>query len=152
MTITVIGVHPMNADEERFRKFFCEYLNLAETSGPLADYDEQLYNNAYNAALIEMVVHDESFDIGKIVQPNPNQPESLWQVAWNETYLSDDGCAVIAGYPRPAKPEQRDLRLAFYIHHFWEHPTLAHASETLDLPPATVLPVRLWRLAPYELP
>lgn len=152
--ITVIGVHAMNSDEERFRRFFCEYLQVDKIEGALEDYDEQLFHNAYHAALIEMMIDDQSleFNPGLIAQENPNQPESLWQVAWKETYLSHDGESVVSGYPRPTKPQSTQLRVALYMHAFAEHPVISYAGKPLQLPAVTAIPERLWRLAPYELP
>jgi hypothetical protein len=152
--ITGIGVHAMNSDEERFRKFFCEYSQVDKIEGSLKEYDEPLFHNAYNAALIEMLVDDDSleFDPGLVVQENPNRTESLWQTAWNETYLSSDGETVIAGYPRPTKPVTNRLRVALFIHCFSEYPVVSYAGKPLQLPSITAMPERLWQLAPYELP
>jgi hypothetical protein len=150
----VIGVHAMNSDEERFRQFFCEYSQVEEIAGSLRDYDEQLFDNAYNAVLVEMLVDDEllEFDPGLVVQENPNQPESFWQTAWNETYLSSDGEKVVAGYPLATRPSSTNLRVALYIHAFAEHPAISYAGKPLQLPAVTAMPERLWRLVPYELP
>ena len=154
LKVTVIGVHAMNADEERFRQFFCEYSQVDRIEGSLSDYDEQLFHNAYNAVLIEMLIDDDSleFDPELVVQENPNQPESFWQTAWNETYLSSDGASVVAGYPRPTKPRSNRLRVALFIHYFSEYPVISYAGKPLQLPAVTAMPERLWQLVPYEQP
>jgi hypothetical protein len=153
--IEVIGVHSLNLDEKGFRKFFFEYLDIDETDGELEDIDAQLFHNACSAALVELVVDEDTtqtFDVCLVAQEDPKQPKEKWQVAWNETYLTIDGEAVIAGYPLPRKPKSNRLRVAFYIHCFPDSPSVSYNGASLQLPTLSPMPERLWRLVPYQLP
>ena len=154
MKIEVLGVYALSADDARFRKFFCEYCGVNHIDGDLRDYDEQLFENAHNAALIEITVEDarHEFDAGLLAQENPTQPPSMWQVAWNEAYLTEDGESIATDRPQSAASRPAKLRVAFYIHCFAEHPMISYAGTLIPLPAATTLPERLWRLVPYELP
>ncbi|HPT57992.1 MAG TPA: hypothetical protein PLK42_15030 [Casimicrobium sp.] len=154
LKIEVLGVHPLNADEERFRQFFCECAGVDRIDVELIEFDEQLYANAHEAALIEIAVDDEAhtFDPALLVQENPDVATNLWQVAWNETYLTEDGSAVISGYPVAERPNTSKLRVAFFMHDFERLATLSYSGVNIPLPPASPPPERLWRLVPYELP
>ena len=154
LNLTVLGVHSLSADEARFRQFFCAYVNEPMIEGSLEDYDAQLYHNARQALLVEVLVTDcdADFDAEHFVEKNERVAESFWQVAWNETYLSEDGSAVIAGYPRPVRPNLPSFRIAFYIHSQDNGLPLFYQNTLLNLPLRTTMPERLWELVPYELP
>jgi hypothetical protein len=92
---------------------------------------------------------DEGFDAGNFMQPNPERPGSS-QVAWNETYLSEDGEAVLSGYPDHIVPALDRFRVVFVIHCWDNKLPLLSSYGSLQCPPIEPLPDRLWRLVPYE--
>lgn len=118
------------------------------------DIEDRVRDILESAVYVEVFIRnlDSRFDPGDFKQPDPNLPEGQWQVAWNETYLSEDGEAVIAGYPLPPIPEQRTIRVVFVIHDWKPELPLASSYGELKCPPMQTLPDRLWRLVPYEMP
>jgi len=106
------------------------------------------------AVVVEALVShaDGNFNVGGFVQPDPSKPESLWQVAWNEKFLTIDGEALLDERRPSDLPDAVQFRIAFVIH-FWKPDLPLHSSYgALSLPPIQPLPERLWRLAPYERP
>ncbi|HEY4370354.1 MAG TPA: hypothetical protein VGN52_00300 [Burkholderiales bacterium] len=93
---------------------------------------------------------DGRFDPGDFIQPDPDMPPGQEQVAWNETYLAEDGESVIAGYPLPDIPKQDRYRVVFVIHCWKPQLALESSYGTLACPAIQALPDRLWRLVPYE--
>ena len=101
---------------------------------------------------VEVLVEnaDVQFDAGAFVQPVPGVPSGLWQVAWNETYLTEDGTSVLSGYPHHIVPKQSRFRIVFIVHSYRPGFPLESSYGKLKLPEAEPMPERLWRLAPYE--
>jgi hypothetical protein len=164
-SVEVLGLYSLAADHARYIRFLQEKLasedstNLDDEERPLteeerAELEAALRLNMGDAVMIEAVVShaDASFDVGAFAQPDPALPESNWQVAWNERFLTADGDALLNERPWEQPPNDERLRLVFVIH-FWK-PDLPLQSSygQLALPPIQPLPERLWRLAPYELP
>jgi hypothetical protein len=176
--ISVLGVYSPKASGERYEQFVRDHVaerdpsNRAEETiaimkrlgrevnlEPLSDdekreIEDDLHYHLGEAAYVEVLVRDpdDQFNAGDFVQPDPTQAESFWQAAWNETYLTEDGEAVIAGYPYPEVPDAQVLRVVFVIH-FWipDLPLLSSYGE-LSCPVIAPLPERLWKLVPYQLP
>jgi hypothetical protein len=129
--------------------------DLSPLTEPERDDIEDLIRDSFgNAAYIEVLIRnsDSRFDPADFKQPDPSLREGLGQVAWNETYLSEDGETVAAGYPLPAIPEGPTLRVVFAIHYWKSELPLASSYGELTCPPMQPLPERLWRLVPYEMP
>ncbi len=146
---------PENWSEESiamFKQFGREAQLAPLTEEDKLRIEDDLDYNLGNAAFVEVLIRnvDDQFDAGHFAQRDPSKPEGMSQVAWNETYLSEDGESLIAGYPLPKVPAGPVLRVVFVIH-FW-NPELPLCSSYGELvcPAMTPLPERIWRLAPYE--
>lgn len=129
--------------------------DLSPLTGPERDdIEDRIRGSLGSAAYVEVLIRnpDSRFDPGDFKQPDPKLSEGLWQVAWNETYLSEDGETVIAGYPLPPIPEGPIIRVVFVIHDWKPELPLASSYGELKCPPMQALPDRLWRLVPYEMP
>ncbi len=104
-----------------------------------------------SVVLIEVIVRhcDESYSVGDFTQPLKGKSRSSWQVAWAETYLTEDGTARLqARWPDP--PAKKDFRVAFFMH-FW-NPALPLRSSygELKCPAVKEMPERLTGLVRYE--
>jgi len=149
---------PVNFPEER--KALFRRLGRGDSLQPFTDEDRQeredhlrLYME--EAAVFEVMVNnpDATFNIGSFIQPDPSQPKSQWQVAWNVKFLTLDGEAELKPDLDKKLPDAAQFRVVFVIH-YWK-PTLPLRSSYGELAlPSSIqpLPERLWRLAPYELP
>lgn len=85
--------------------------------------------------LIEMVVPSGA-NVGDITQVDPDQPESNWQVPWDERVLSTDG---------------KNERVAFFFHYLNPHIPLTTPWGEMDIPQPTPRPERLASVE-YEQP
>jgi hypothetical protein len=105
-----------------------------------------------NAVLIEIAVAypDASFSVDAFVQPNPNVPDSQWQVPWLERFLTADGTALLDNVSHGTLPRQNHYRVVFYIHEWKQENGLTGPYGAVALLPVQPMPERLWRLAPYE--
>ena len=112
--ITVLGVHPVEADEP---------CHLIEVS--IANCSDEL-------------------DVGGFTQCSPGQPKSYWQVAWDERYLNPTGEEEVADFMsvRP-EMLMGSVRLAFFLHYVsFERPLITPYGE-VELPEPTPMPGRL---------
>ena len=89
------------------------------------------------------------FDIGKITQEIPGQPEDNWQVPWDEYLLNYDGTD---GELSPS-PESLngDVRVAFFFHYLDLGRPLITPGGDISLPTPTDRPDRL-SFIEYEPP
>jgi hypothetical protein len=173
-TAEVVGLYSTKANETGFARFVSKYVDAvdpanfdAETLATLrrlgrnpvamteeerCEVAEEIEYHLASATYVEVVVRnaDASFNAADFTQPDPAVDEGRYMAAWNETYLTDDGESVVSGYPSNEVPAGSTLRVVFVIH-FW-NPALPLASSygSLECPPMTPLPERLWRLVPYE--
>jgi hypothetical protein len=178
-TLEIIGVYSLTADADACRRFIIEAVNKQASvvfteeqkatlrrigrKDVLKPYtveqkDEmagELYDHLADATMFEVLVKNShsNFDVWAFVQPNPAQPETLWQVAWNEKFLTADGEALIEAGPGAKAPDAQEFRVAFIIY-AWRRdlPPLRYGAVELSPPTVHPLPQRLWRLAPYVLP
>lgn len=153
----VDGCDPRNFEEATvvlFKRLGRDAELVPLTEGERSQARDRITHNLGNAAFVEVLIRnaDHDFDPADFGQPDSSLDAGHAQVAWNETYLTEDGETVIAGYPMPAVPEGSTLRVVFVIH-FWKHglPLLSSYGQ-LSCPQMQALPERLWRLAPYEMP
>ena len=80
---------------------------------------------------------DEQFEMIKFFQSDSLEKLGFGYVAWNETYLSADGLAVLAGYPMPSVPKESCFRIVFFIH-YWKNGHPLHSPYgDLQLPEIT---------------
>lgn len=106
--------------------------------------------------LIEIIVRGSKapFDIGGFTQPVPGQPESNWQVPWDECVLDSTGETIVADYEgideNPALLVG-DVRMAFFFHYLNLSVGLITPFGTVSLPAASPLPSRL-KIMKYEEP
>lgn len=148
---------PANFSEDQ--KALFQRLGRADALQPFTDEDrrkweDHLRHHMTDAAVFEVLVSnpDATFDIGQFVQPDPLQPESRWQVAWNEKFLTVDGEKLLEVGRGKTLPNAQQFRVVFVIHSWKLNLPLQSSYGQLSLPPIQPLPERLWRLAPYELP
>lgn len=178
-TLKIIGVYSLTADADACRRFIIDEVNKQASvvfteeqkatlrrigrEGVLEPYtaeqkDEmagELYDHMADSTMFEVLVSNplSNFDVWSFVQPIPAQPEPLWQVAWNEKFLTVDGEALIEVGLDAKAPDAREFRVAFIIHcRQSDFPPLRYGDRELSLPPIYPLPERLWRLAPYVPP
>lgn len=93
--------------------------------------------------LIEVIVQnrDEYFNINDFTQSGSDQ------VAYNEIFLTLDGCSVLSRF---LDPDDKDLRIAFFLHFFDPHKPLQSSYGELEIPSVHAMPQRLINLAPYN--
>jgi hypothetical protein len=145
--------HLSEESKEMFRRF-----GRGDELQPLSEenrqaLEEQIRYCTDDLAMFEVLVTspDATFDVGEFIQQDPSRPQSTWQIAWNETFLTSDGETVIGVYPCKS-PDAPQYRVVFSIH-FWKPDLPLHSSYgELALPPMQPLPERLWRLTPYKVP
>ncbi len=175
--IQVIGVYSPTVDLARYETFVREQVarqNPINCSDELKAFLKRVGREAEIVALspeeleerreyfeqefagvaqIEVLVEypDASFSIADFVQVNPAVPESRWQVAWNEHFLTPDGLQLLGEYRFNELPTETSYRIVFFIH-FWDHSLgLTSSFGPLSLVPISAIPERLWQLAPFEL-
>ncbi|MGE5191407.1 MAG: hypothetical protein ACM3U2_02825 [Deltaproteobacteria bacterium] len=94
------------------------------------------------------------FDVGKITQETPGQPQSNWQVPYSELILNRSGDEVVADdLVAPDRPElwQGDVRMVFFFHYLDFHRPLHTPFGEVELPPESSFPTRL-SMMKYEPP
>ena len=176
-SIEVLGLYSPSANAAEFERFVREEVasrdpaNFGEESlavlrrlgreadlVPFTDEDrrdveDELHFHLREAIVVEALVRhpDASFDVGAFTQPDPQQPESRWQVAWNEKFLAPDGQTLLEQVSWGAG-QDAEFRVVFVMH-FWKAGLpLSSSYGELSLPKVEPLPERLWRLAPYVTP
>lgn len=153
--IQIIGIYAPCEDRERCELFIQDWLaELCDLPRKrLAELEKQLRTLLQEVVLVEVLVSnpDERFSIDNFLQPDASTPKETWQAAWQEAFLSARGDEP-ADLGANRIPSSSCFRVAFYIH-FWR-PSLGLATSYghLSCPSAHVMPERLWKLAPYDLP
>ena len=177
-SIYVLGFYSLSAASDQYSRFidrtiaFHDPANFSEDEKALfhrlgradalraftdedrREWEDHLRQYMSDAAVFEVLVSypDATFDIGQFVQPDLAQPESHWQVAWNEKFLTVDGEKLLEVGRGQKLPNAQQFRVVFVIHSWKLNLPLRSSYGQLSLPPIQPLPERLWRLAPYELP
>jgi hypothetical protein len=174
--VTVLAVYSPVANAEEYKRFVERRIEESDPANytsdrvevfkrvgrsippPYNENDRQEVWEEYEHSLARSVVievqienTDERFKIEDFNQPDPGVREGLSQVAWQETYLTEDGKAVLSGSPLAAQAAPR-IRVAFYIHSWRRRLGLLSSYGPLSLPRQRPMPSRLWRLMPYEHP
>jgi hypothetical protein len=100
--------------------------------------------------LIELTVDAPAsqVDPGKFTQEVPGQPQSEWQVAWEEWYLDSDSGQPLGQSPMDAAGMPR-TRLAFFLHFVELSRPLETPFGPVELPAPTAVPTHLSRIE-YE--
>jgi hypothetical protein len=93
--------------------------------------------------LIEVLVknHDENLNLIDFTQPGTDQ------VAYDEGFLTLDGTELISRYK---KPDDVDLRIAFFLHFFDPSKPITTSYGELNIDKVEKMPERLSRLVPYR--
>lgn len=124
MKITILGVHPIEADEP------CDLIEVLIEDAP------------------------RPIDFAHFVQPDPSRPPSNWQTAYDEHYLTPDGSNFLSDDPRQRPDFaacQGNLRAAFFIHYLDTTNPILTPAGSITLPDRTPLPDRL-KIVRYEAP
>jgi hypothetical protein len=175
--IQVIGVYSPTVDMARYQAFVNEQVArqnpinfsdelkaflrrvgreaeiVALSPEELEERREYFEQEFAGVAQVEVLVEyaDAHFSVADFKQVNPAVPESRWQVAWNEQFLTADGLQLLGEYRLNELPTETRYRIAFFIHS-WNHSLgLTSTYGPLSLVPITAIPERLWQLAPFEL-
>src|SRR5215207_3955423 len=141
-SLKVIGLYSPSADKEAYSRFIREQiafhdpanfsveqkavfrrLGRGDSLDPFTDEDRKKWEDRLrrlmdSAAILEVLVSnpDKNFRIGAFVQSNPSQAESLWQVAWNEKFLTSDGEKLLEPDRKRRLPDSKQYRVVFVIH------------------------------------
>jgi hypothetical protein len=116
-----------------------------------AQAERQCREQLNSVALIEAMVHDrdDRFNVGQFTQPQDGVPQTNWQVAYDEAFLTLDGESLAVERGERA-PEVGDLRVAFFLHFWQPDKPLRTSYGEVACPSAEDMPERLARLVPYE--
>ena len=98
--------------------------------------------------LLEIMVHGSigKFNITEFTQEIPSEPQSNWQVPYDEKILNHDGDEIVANaFLSKGEPEDwiGDVRLAFFFHYLDFRNVLASPFGDLSLPAVSAKPNRL---------
>lgn len=149
--IEVLGVYRLPLTEELFQEQFKILYDYPMTPAERAQAERRCRDQLSSVVLIEVLVHnrDHRFDVGHFTQPQDGVPESNWQAAYAEAFLTLDGEAYVEDrWSGP--PDSGDLRIAFFMHYWQPDKPLRTSYGDVPCPPVQEMPARLARLVPYE--
>jgi hypothetical protein len=149
--IEVLGVYGLSVTDELFREQFDLLYDYPMSKRERADAERQCREQLESIVLIEAVVRDRDtrFKVGGFTQPQDGVPESNWQVAYGEVFLTADGDGLTVERWSEA-PESGDLRVAFFLHFWQPDKPLRSTYGDVACPSVQEMPERLTRLVPYE--
>jgi hypothetical protein len=150
-TIELLGIYRLNITDEILEDQIAALVGSGAVGEVRADAEVQARYVLDNVVLIEVSVQnrDDRFTINDFVQPQQDAEPGMWQAAWLETFLSEDGEALVAERWSTALPETADLRIAFFIH-FWDEATPLRSSYgDIACSSPRPMPERLEALVPY---
>ena len=95
--------------------------------------------------LIEVLIHAKpsEFDVGDFTQADSGLPESNWQAAYDELYLSADGTLVIGTDVDLPEEDSAPTRLLFSFDSLKQKHSLITPFGKVPLPGPELLPDRL---------
>lgn len=105
-----------------------------------------------NVHLIELLIKKppNEVDISTFTQKNELLPESCWQAAYDEHYLSEDGTSVIGTFCDQNNVRGTETRIAFFMHFVdFNKPLLSEFGE-LALSSPSPMPERLLKVITFE--
>jgi len=144
--IELLGVYSLCVTDELVREEAeCRY------DEPSSEQENEIRQELSSIVLVEVMVRnpDAKFDVGDFRQPQEGVDPAMWQVAWNESYLTADG-GKLAEEPRRGSRSHEPLRIAFFIH-FWQgNSPLLSSYGDIKCPPVKAMPQRLADLISYE--
>lgn len=149
--VEILGIYRLPVTEELYREQFDSLYDYEMSALERAQAEGECRQQLESTVLIEALVvdRDKRFDAGDFTQPDPDEPEGAWQVAWAEAYLTLDGeSLLVERWSDP--PKTGDLRVAFFVH-FWkpDRPLRTSYGE-VACPAVEEMPPRLRELFPYE--
>jgi hypothetical protein len=147
--VDILGVYRLPVSDELFREQFdILYGPLKMSPTEKREYERQCMEQLSSTVLIEARITncDERFSVSNFYQPQPGKTKDDCQVAWCETYLTDDALGDAWGRPAPGQ----NFRVGFFIHYWNSDGMLSTAYGQLRCPPAQEMPERLQKLIPYE--
>lgn len=106
--------------------------------------------------LVELIVRGSVgvFDLGSFTQEIPDQPDSNWQVAYDERFLDKSGLHILFD-GTSARGNMAlwmgDVRLAFFFHFIDFNKPLKTPFGDVEIPKETTMPTRL-SVIEYEPP
>ena len=144
-TIQLLGAYRLDYTPELFAQAMeWKYGGVSLSPREREAAESHVRRELGEAVIIEAVVcdRDDRFNVSDFGQAGSDQ------AAYNEVFLTDDGCAVIAeGFDVPDGPS---LRIAFYLHFVDPTKELKTSYGSVVLPPLQALPRRLAELVPYD--
>jgi hypothetical protein len=104
-----------------------------------------------SVVLIEVIVknRDDNFQIGDFTQEQEGRPRDGWQAPWGAKILAEGGESLVETRWNQL-PQDKDLRLAFYLHYYQPDKPLLTSYGERNCPPVEAMPARLRRLVPFE--
>jgi len=155
--IRVLGLYSPAANDVEYERFIRHRMSwlIGDEFTPedRIEAEAELREALSTAVVVDALVRnlDERFDVIDFVQADPSKPESEWQVAWNETYLTADGNKILDERFPDRLPTIAEFRIVFVIHLWKPSLPLMSSYGELSVPPIQPQPERLWRLVPYQL-
>ncbi len=153
--VIVIGAHPLDYSDELFDRavtagFGLVALSTDQNDRELAEFATR--EALRSVVLVELVVRnrDKTMYMGDFGQTSGDVIGPADPVAYGEVFLSEDGGHRVASFLDQVRSP--DVRVAFYLHGFRPDQPLMTSYGRVLLPAMTEMPMRLKRLAPYELP
>jgi hypothetical protein len=150
--VAVLGIYRIAVTHElldsQLGQLFGEALPEADRKLAEQHVREQLAT----VALIEVMVcnRDPQFRVDDFTQAIPGLARDNWQAPWAETYLTDDGEALLVERWSSTPPDD-PLRIAFYLHFWRDDLPLETSYGPVTCPTSRPMPERLRRLAPFEV-
>lgn len=142
--LRVIGVYRINVDDSLIQ----ESIEIKFPRESCSDSERRKARSIVLAelssvALIEVTIQgvDERFSIADFGQPDSDQ------VAYMETYLSNDGLSVISEDEQPAGDF---LRIVFFIHYLDFTLPLQTSYGMVEVPRPSAMPSRLGKIIRYD--
>ena len=156
----VFGLYPVEFTQERVRAMQTRAARLYKITPPWEseesrafweNWEGEVRSTMKGLCLIELLIMRglDAAQLGKISQDHPLQDNS--QVLYQEHWLDETGSQVLAGWSDPP-PQQRPVRLAFYLHFVKPRKPLYGPWGSLELPAQAPMPARLESLMPYDPP
>jgi hypothetical protein len=150
-TVDVLGVYSITVTDELLLKQTENLYGPTLSCDEHQDAERKCREQLESTVLIEVLVRnrDRLFNVGDFSQPGDGVPRENWQVAWAETYLSQDG--KVLSVERWSDPPNTDIiRIAFFIHYWNPAKPLLTSYGEVTCPTVMRMPERLQVLVPYE--
>jgi len=140
--VKVLGAYKIDMTNEEIKNFLNESFGKVLT--PVEIEEQVMLKQAELSSVIALDVSvtnaDEKFDVGDFRQPESEQ------VAYDEIYLSADGCSIES----ETKPNDlSNFRIYFFLHFYDKSKSLISSYGETEIPEVQTLPGYLKSLHPY---